>query len=269
EAHAKLTGKLGVAMVTAGPGSTNAITGVASAWVNSVPTLFLSGQVKKADLKGESHLRQLGLQEIDIVSIVRPIPKSAATVIEPTRVRFHVEKALHEAVSGRPGPVWLAFPLDVQAAEIDLDKLEPYVPPRPDPAGEAAWRGKVASLLELLDSAERPVLLAGAGIRAANAQDMFLTMAERIGVPVQTTWSGADLMAEDHPLFAGRPGSFAPRGANFALQNCDFLLSLGARLDLATTGYSRERLAPSAQRGFVDIGPAEIGKMRHLLRVVV
>jgi acetolactate synthase I/II/III large subunit len=261
EAYAKLTNNLGVAMVTAGPGSTNAVTGVASAWVNSAPTVFLSGQVKSADLKGRSNLRQRGVQEIDIVSILKPITKYAVTVTEPETIRFHLERALHEARSDRPGPVWLSIPLDIQAATIEPERLQSFTPDSAGHNGSAGLRAQVSRVIALVNGSVRPVLLGGGGIRLSGAQEKFLWIAERLGVPVQTTWSGIDLMAQDHPLFVGRPGSIASRAANFAVQNCDLLLSVGARLDLATTGYSTRWFARGARRILVDIDPAELQKI--------
>ena len=265
EAYGKLTNELGVAMVTAGPGSTNALTGVASAWVNSAPVLFLSGQVKREDIKGRRAVRQIGLQEVDIVSVVSPITKYAVTITDPATVRFHVEKALHVARSGRPGPVWLCFPLDVQAAAVDPESQPGFTPEPPPGISAPELRDKVVRTIELLNASERPILLAGGGVRIAGAEARFLELVRILGIPVQTTWVGADLVANDHPLFAGRPGSFAPRGANFAIQNSDFLLALGARLDFATTGYSRERFARAARRVAVDVDAAELEKMEASL----
>jgi acetolactate synthase I/II/III large subunit len=260
EAYARVTNHLGVALVTTGPGGTNAVTGVAAAWLDSTPCLFISGQVKRADRKAGTDLRQLGVQELDIVTIVQPITKYAVTILDPSTIRFHLEKAYHLARAGRPGPVWLDIPLDVQAAEIDPEALAGFhsEPPTED-SGLAVLASKT---LELLAASERPILLAGNGIRLAGAIDDFHALVDRLRVPVQTTWLGMDLMAEDHPLFAGRPGAIAPRGANFALQNSDLLLTLGARLDMAMVGYAYERLARAATKVMVDIDPAEIAKLK-------
>jgi acetolactate synthase-1/2/3 large subunit len=263
EGYARVTNDLGVAMVTAGPGGTNAVTGVAGAWLDSSPVLFLSGQVKRADLKGDTGLRQLGVQEIDIVSIVRPITKYAVTITDPAQARFHFEKAIHLARSGRRGPVWLDVPLDVQASQIDPAGLAGYEPDEQNQeAGSERLPARVSRVLEMLDGAQRPVLLAGNGIRLAGAAALFRDLIDRIGIPVLTTWLGLDLLPDSHPLMIGRPGSVAPRGANFALQNADFLLSVGARLDMALTGYAHNRLARAARKVVVDIDPAEIRKLK-------
>jgi acetolactate synthase-1/2/3 large subunit len=271
EAYARVTNNLGVAMVTTGPGSTNAITGVAGAWLDSTPCLFLSGQVKRADLKGESGLRMLGVQEIDIVALVAPITKYAVTITDPATVRYHLEKAIYLARQARSGPVWLDFPLDVQAAQIDPDAQRGF-----DPVAENLGAlpttdvdSSVDRLLELLRSAERPVLLVGNGVRLAGAADRLVTLAERLGIPVLTTWLGLDLIGDDHPLHFGRPGGIAPRGANFTLQNADCLVIIGARLDMALTAYAHDRLARGATKVMVDIDPAEIAKMKTTIHLPI
>jgi acetolactate synthase I/II/III large subunit len=271
EAYARVTNNLGVAMVTCGPGGTNAVTGVAGAWLDSTPVLFLSGQVKRADLKGDSGVRMLGVQEIDICSIVRPITKYAATIVHPHGIRYHLEKAIHLARTGRKGPVWIDVPLDVQAAEVEPERLTGYDPgkeavPSPDPT---LLREQVAKAIEFLNKAERPVILVGNGVRMAGAADEFLRWVDRLNVPVLTTWLGLDLIADDHPLCMGRPGSIAPRGANFALQNADFLLVLGSRMDMALTAYAHDRLARAAVKVMVDVDEAEIRKMRTPIHLPV
>jgi acetolactate synthase I/II/III large subunit len=264
DAYARTTGGLGVAMVTTGPGGTNTVTGVAGAWLDSSPVLFISGQVKRADLKRDSGVRILGVQEIDIVSIMDSITKYAVTVEDPESIRYHLEKAVHLALSGRRGPVWIDIPLDVQAAQIDLAKLAGFE--ESEDSGRASVAPelceKVSRLVEMLNSARRPVLLAGNGIRAAGAERAFLEVAERLEIPVLTTWLSLDLIPDDHPLNFGRPGSLAPRGANFTLQNSDLLLVVGARLDMAMTAYAHDRLARAAVKIMVDIDPAEIAKMK-------
>jgi acetolactate synthase-1/2/3 large subunit len=260
EAHARISGGLGVVLVTAGPGATNTITGLAGAWLDSTPVLFLSGQVKTADLRAHrTGVRQYGVQEIDVVRLVEPLTKYAVTVTDPQTIRFHLEKALHLAMSGRRGPVWLDLPLDVQGAEVDPDALEGYAIPAP-PQQLIAPTDAVDRILEMMSKAQRPVLLAGNGVRAADAVNEFQSLAEHWNVPVLTTWLGMDLMAADHPLYFGRPGGMAPRGANFTVQNCDFLLVVGSRLDLGLVGYSYENFARAAKKVIVDVDPAELEK---------
>ena len=244
EAYSKVTDNFGAALVTAGPGGTNAITGVAGAWLDSTPCLFVSGQVKRADLKRETGVRQMGVQELDLPALVASITKYAVTVLEPAEIRFHLEKAVYLARTGRPGPVWIEIPLDVQAAMIEPETLLGFEPPR-EPASGSVPPELVARAVTILESSRRPVFLAGNGIRLARAQPEFRRLADRLGIPVLTTWLGIDLIPDDHPLFIGRPGAVAPRGANFAVQNADALLAVGARLDLVLTGYARAGFAPA------------------------
>lgn len=263
EAHARLTNHLSAVLVTTGPGGTNTVTGVAAAWLDSTPVLFISGQVKRADLKKNSGVRILGVQEIDIVTIVGSIIKYAVTIEDPQSIRYHLEKAVHLALSGRRGPVWIDIPLDVQAAQIDPGSLPAFIAEEPPAQPNAAsLPAQVAQAVELLRAAQRPVLLAGNGIRMAGAAEEFIPLIERLGIPVLTTWLGLDLITEDHPLCFGRPGSLAPRGANFTLQNCDLLLIVGSRLDMAMTAYAHDRLARGAKKIMVDIDEAEIRKMQ-------
>lgn len=267
EAHARITNQLSAALVTTGPGSTNTITGVAAAWLDSTPVMFVSGQVKRADLKRDTGVRILGVQEIDIVSLVSPITKYAVTIMNPADIRFHLEKAAWLATHGRRGPVWIDVPLDVQAAQIDPATLRGFTPPvEVPPAGLA---GKAEKLVEMLRTARRPVILAGTGVRSAGAESLFLQFAEKCGIPVLTTWLGFDLIPDDHPLCFGRPGSLAPRGANFTLQNSDLLIVLGSRLDMALTAYAHDRLARGAKKVMVDIDEAEIRKMQTEIHLPV
>ena len=270
EAYGQYTNHLGAALVTTGPGGTNTITGVAGAWLDSTPCLFVSGQVKRADLATGRGVRQMGFQEIGIVDIVRPITKYAVTVTEPRAIRYHLEKALHLARSGRPGPAWLDIPLDVQAAEVDLADLPAFDPQEvAAPAAPERLAEQVSRAIDLLNQAERPVILVGNGVRLAQAQAEFLELCERLQVPVLTTWKALDLLPNDHPLYVGRPGAVGQRGANFAQQNADFILTVGARLDLGQTGYNHANFARVARKVMVDIDAAEIAKMQTPIDVPV
>jgi acetolactate synthase-1/2/3 large subunit len=264
ETYAKATGNLGVAMFTTGPGGTNAITGVAGAWLDSTACLFISGQVKRPDLKGDSGVRQMGVQEVDIVSAVAAMTKYAVLVTEPTDIRFHLEKAVYLAREGRPGPVWIDVPLDVQAADIDVASLRAFVPD-PDAQAPGPSSQDVQQVIALLAKAERPIILVGNGVRLAHATQQFKALAARLDVPILATWLAIDLFAHDDPLFVGKPGTVAPRGVNFALQNADFVLAIGARLDFTITGYAPERLARGAAKVMVDIDAAEIKKLAPYL----
>ena len=272
ESYAKMVDDIGVCLVTAGPGSTNAITGVAGAWLDSTPMLVLSGQAKRADLKGSSGVRQMGVQEVDIVSMVSSITKYAVTVMEPADIRYHLEKAVHLARTGRPGPVWLDLPLDVQGAAVDEATMRAYDPAEDAVTGLASpedLAAAAARTIDLLNAAERPVVLIGNGVRLGGARAEMRELIERLGVPVLTTWPAHDMVPDDHPLMVGRPGPLAPRGANFALQNSDWLLALGARLDLVVTGYAPQNFARAAKKIMVDIDAAELRKMRGTIDVPV
>ncbi len=270
EAYARVTNNLGVALVTTGPGGTNAVTGVAAAWYDSTPCLFISGQVKRADMAGESGLRQLGVQETDIVSIIKPITKYAVTIMEPESIRFHLEKAIYLAKNGRPGPVWVDIPLDVQAAMIDEQALIGFEPSKDDRAlTDPELNTKILQVIDLINNAERPIILVGNGTRIAGAADNFLKLVDLMKIPVLTTRLGVDLIPASHPYSMGMPGSIAPRSANFALQNSDFLLILGARLDMALIAYAPEKLARGTKKVMVNIDPFEMKKLCAALDVAV
>ncbi len=268
DAYAQYHNRLGVALVTTGPGGTNAITGVAGSWLDSIPVLVLSGQVKRADLCEGKGVRQMGFQEIPIVKLVQPVTKYAAVIMEPESIRYHLEKAVFLAKAGRPGPVWIDIPLDVQAAMIDESGLKGF-----DPASEGLAKKPVAPdldlqvkrILQLLGKAKRPVVLAGNGIRLANGLELFERAVRALGIPVLLTWKAIDFLSDDDPLYVGRPGAIGQRGANFALQNADFVLSIGARLDHGQTGYSHVNFARGAVKVMVDVDGSEINKMEMLL----
>lgn len=266
EAYARVRNKLGVAMVTSGPGGTNAVTGVAAAWLDSTPVLFISGQVKRSDIRRDPQLRQLGVQEIDIVSIVKPITKYAVTVMEPESIRFHLEQAMHLAFCGRPGPVWIDIPLDVQAAQIDENSLIGFCPADSEAFPEAAnIRGLAQTTIQMLNASERPVILVGNGVRLAGGETLFEQLADLLGVPVLTTRLGVDLLPADHSLCFGMPGGIASRAANFTLQNSDFLLTIGSRLDMQMLAYAPERFARAARKVMVNIDAAEIRKLSEFI----
>jgi acetolactate synthase-1/2/3 large subunit len=266
ENYSKATDHLGVALVTTGPGATNAITGLVGAWLDSTPCMFISGQVKRADRIYHADgtplgVRQVGVQEVDIVPIVQSVTKYAVTITDPQSIRYHLEKAAYLAVTGRPGPVWIDIPLDVQAHPIDVDRLTAF--DRPDlrtvqEGGELdQW---ISETILALNRSARPLLLAGNGIRLSRAQREFRELLDVLEIPLETTWLAIDLIGDDHPLLVGRPGSIAPRGANFAVQNCDVLLTIGARLDRVITGFNPETFAGHAHKVVVDIDPAELAK---------
>ena len=278
ESYAKAVDGLGVCLITTGPGGTNTVTGVAGAWLDSTPTLFISGQVKRPDRMFDAitqqplGMRQLGVQEVDIVSIIKPITKYAVVVLDPLDIRYELEKAYWLAMNGRPGPVWVDIPLDVQAAPIpDPQTLRSFDASEHEKAlNNANLKDEVARVVSELQKSSRPLLFAGNGTRLARAVPQFTQLRELLDVPTVATWCAADLVPSDVPTFVGRPGNVAARGANFALQNCDFLLVLGSRLDMAITGYAPQNLAREAHKVAVDIDPAELQKLYpHLQQPIV
>lgn len=259
EAYARVNNKIGLLMVTTGPGGTNALTGVAGAYLESTPMFVVSGQVKRADMINGQGLRQQGMQELDIISVVKSITKYAALVDDPQMIRYHIERALYEATHGRKGPVWLDIPLDVQATMIDEDRLIGFTP-KPEMKNTHLEK-QVLAVIDELNRAERPVLLAGNGIRLAGAGKEFDELVETLGIPVLTTWNGIDLIEETNPLYFGRPGGLGHRYANFIQQNSDLFLSIGARLNLLQTGYNFDGFARAATKIMVDIDNAELHKV--------
>ena len=259
DAYGQYTNNMGVCLVTTGPGATNAITGIAAAWLDSTPVLVISGQVQKKDMINGRGTRQIGFQEIDAVGMVSPITKYAVTITNPNQIRYHLEKAAHLATSGRPGPVWLDIPLDVQAAMIDADSLEGYTP---EDSSACDLSTVVSNVIEDLNNSSRPIILAGNGVRLSGSIEEFKELSSILNIPVLLTWKSIDFLEEEHPLFVGRPGGVGQRGANFSQQNSDFLISLGARLDHGQTAYQHKYFAREAKKVIVDIDPSEINKMQ-------
>lgn len=262
EGYARITGKPAVVNVTTGPGGINALNGVYGAFTDSIPMLILSGQVKREtyirtyDLPD---LRQLGDQEVDIVSMAKVVTKYAVTVTDPQTIRYHLEKAWHLAQTGRPGPCWLDIPIDVQSSLVDETTLEgfaSFLEPEPVPVQLAET---VAEVLTHLKNAERPVILAGSGVRISGQVEQFLDVAHKLGIPVTTGWTH-DTIASDDPVFCGRPGTIGTRGGNFAVQNSDVLLVLGSRLNIRQTGYAWKSFARAAYKIWVDVDAAELNR---------
>ena len=265
EGYARISGKLGVVVVTTGPGGTNAVTGVMGQWLDSVPVLYISGQVKRETMVASypnSGLRQLGDQEINIIDIVRPITKFCAVIHEPRDVRYLLEKAVHIACSGRPGPVWLDIPLDVQASLIDPRVLHGFVPEQSElcEASREKIDNSVGTAVEWLQHAKRPVFVAGHGIRIAGANEKFLQVVDQLQIPVVSTFNGCDLIPSEHPLYIGRMGTIGDRAGNLAVQNSDLLLCVGTRNNFRQISYNTQAFARCARKIIVDIDTAELNK---------
>jgi acetolactate synthase-1/2/3 large subunit len=262
DAYGRINNTIGVAFVTSGPGGTNAVTGIAGSWIESTPLLVVSGQVSRATWKWNSGVRQMGFQEIDIIPIVNSITKYATMVLEPNEIRYHLEKAIYLSKSGRPGPVWLDIPLDIQAAKVESLSLKPFDPSEIaqliEPISET--ENKICGILSLLKEAKRPLLLGGHGIWLSGAKELFKKLVDVLKIPVQTSWNGIDLIEEDHPLFFGRHNSYGPRYPNFIVQNCDLLISIGSRLGLQQIGFNYKSFAREAKKAIVDIDASELKK---------
>jgi acetolactate synthase I/II/III large subunit len=263
ESHFRLTGRLAAVNVTTGPGGLNALNGVFGAWTDSLGMVVVSGQVKRETTIASTGLplRQLGDQEVDIIPVVRPITKYAVSVTDPATIRYHLEKALFLALDGRPGPVWIDVPIDIQAAPVDPASLDGFDPDREGLRRKAPdLAAKVRTILDRLASSRRPVVLPGSGVRIAGAHPAFLDAVNRLGVPVATAFNAHDLLSNDHPLYVGRPGTVGDRSGNLAVQNADFLLVLGCRLNIRQIGYSWTSFARAAWKVMVDIDPVELAK---------
>jgi acetolactate synthase-1/2/3 large subunit len=264
EGYARVTGSVGVINVTSGPGGINALNGVFGAWTDSIPLLVVSGQVKRETLMASYSvpgLRQLGDQEADIIAMVRGITKYAVLVTDPKSIRYHLERALFLATTGRPGPCWLDIPIDVQSAQIDPEELPGYDPTQ----DQIGWdmsriRYQAREVAERLREAKRPVILVGTGIRLAGAVETFHHVVHELGIPITTAFAAHDLLASDDPHCCGRPGSLGDRPGNFAVQNSDLLLALGTRLNVRQVSYGWKTFARHAYKIQVDIDHAELTK---------
>jgi acetolactate synthase I/II/III large subunit len=262
DGYARVTGKLGVAIATSGPGATNLLTGVCCSYYDSVPVLYITGQVSTFRMKANTGVRQIGFQETDTVDIFRPVTKYVVRIDSPEQIRYELEKACHIAHSGRPGPVLLDLPDNIQRMEINPDMLPAFIPPQEE-MGEKPLLEQVQRCVELLEQAERPVLVLGAGIHLAGAADLARDVIDRLGIPVAPTWAAADILPSGHPLFIGTFGTHGTRYGNFAVQNADLILSIGSRLDTKATGSPVSTFAREARKVVVDIDPKELGKFVH------
>ena len=263
EAYARVDNRMAAVCVTSGPGATNAITGALCAWMDSIPMIVLSGQVRYDTTVRHSGLkiRTMGVQEYDITPSVEPMTKYAVMVTDPLTIRYHLERAIYLAKTGRPGPCWLDLPLNIQGAIIETDDLRAYDPKEdekelPAPVTEEM----VKKILEKLKQAVRPVIFAGHGIRLAGAYDSFQRLVELLGIPVVTGMSSIDLMESAHPLYVGRNGGTGNRPGNFAVQTCDVLFSIGSRQSFLQTGFAYEKWAAHAYTILNDIDGEELKK---------
>lgn len=265
EAYARLENRIAAVCVTTGPGGTNAITGVVGGWTDSIPMFIVSGQVRYDTTVryAEKHtdgmtLRAVGDQEFDITKAVGCMCKYAEMLEEPEKIRYMLEKAWYLATTGRPGPVWIDIPVNYQGCYIETEELDGYTPDDvlPPPVSEET----IKSVLELVRTAQRPVIYAGGGIRLSGGYHEFREAVEKLGIPVVTYWNSIDLIEDEHPLYCGRGGNMGERAGNFAVQNADLVLAIGTRISIRQVGYNWETWARAAKVVMVDIDQAELHK---------
>lgn len=258
--YAKYTGGIGAACLTTGCGGTNAVTGLLDAWQDNVPCVFISGQVKRKETVYNSNvpLRQVGVQEANIIPVVQSLTKYAVMINNPEDIAYHFDKAVYLATTGRKGPVWLDIPLDVQGALIDETKLRRFNPDEiQKDYKEEPTQEEMVSFYEMLRTAERPLIIAGNGIRLGNAIPQFKSFIEKYSIPFVVSYLGVDLLPSNHPLYVGRVGIKGDRAGNFAMQNADLIIALGTRLCVPMTGYEYRSFARKAKVVVVDIDPNE------------
>lgn len=266
DSYAQHTNKLAVVLVTTGPGTTNTLTGLVASYIDSTPVLFISGQVKRSDLKKNSGVRQMGAQEVDIISIVQSVTKYAKTVTEPQAIRSVLEEACYQALSGRRGPVWVDIPLDVQAMDIDAQNLVPFLPPKKEVKNfDHIYR----QISEKLQKAKRPLLLAGNGVKLSSAEKLFEEFRQKLQLPTLLTWKTIDLLDFDDTLYFGTPGAMGGRFANFILQNADLLLVFGSRLDSSLTAFNHVNFAKNAEKILIDIDKNEMAKLAFPKKIML
>jgi acetolactate synthase-1/2/3 large subunit len=253
----------GVAIVTTGPGATNILTPVAGAWIESLPLLIISGQVKRLDAINGRQIRQGGVQEVDIISVVKPITKYSVTIASASNARMIFEEAIWHMKNGRPGPVWIDVPLDIQAAPINPDKLVGFN--HQAIKKMVNLHGEIKQLNAILVDSQRPIFLIGHGVRISGATEKFRKLAEKLKIPCVFTWNAADTFEWDHELYIGRPGVVAARAPNFAIQNSDCVISIGCRLDNVITAYNPSEFARNARKIIVDVDSHELA--RHQMTI--
>jgi acetolactate synthase-1/2/3 large subunit len=257
EGYARRSGRLGVVLATVGPGAANAVSGLPGAWTDSIPLLVMVGQVRTDIIADYGVLRSYGPQEANTLDMARPVTKFAERVADPRRVREYLDRAIHAARSGRPGPTWLEFPLDVQGAEVDEATLQGWNPPHEDNL-HAELRDAARRVAREISKAERPLLVPGNGVRLAHAEPLFEELMRSTNIPVVVPFTGKDLVEEDHPNYVGVFGTAGQRRANFAIQNTDLLIALGAGLNIQKCGFNIAGFAPKAKKIVVDIDEAQL-----------
>ncbi len=261
DAYGRIKNKPAIALVTAGPGSVNAMNGVVGGYTDSSPMIVISGQAALSfvQYQEETKIRQHGVQGINIKPLVENVVKYFITIDDPQKTEYYLEKAWHEATTGRPGPVWVDVPLDIQNTQIDLRFMEKYVPEK-EAEGRITLKQAVKHAYKKLMEAKRPVFLAGQGVQLAGAKDVFYEYVNKVRIPVITSRLGIDLIESDHELYVGRPGNYGERSANFAIQNADVIIAVGCRLASSLVGHNPREFGKNAYLYVVDIDQKELDK---------
>ena len=260
ESYARCANKVGCALVTTGPGGTNALTGVTSSWIDSVPVIFISGQVFLNQTIGNTKKRQIGVQEINIIDLVKPITKYSVMLTKPDEIKFHLEKAYYICNSGRPGPVWIDIPANIQNSFINENKLKSYKNSIINKKNKSL-DNKIKAVAKALSCNDRPMLHLGHGVKLSNCKKIFKKFIKKYKIPFALTWNADDFLDSNHPLYIGKPGAFGERGSNFIVQNCNLYISIGTRLPYMVTGYDAKDFARSATtKIMVDIDNNELIK---------
>ncbi len=259
EVFSRVTGKIGACLVTTGPGGVNALSGVASAWVDSIPVLVISGQVRRDLIADYTKIRQMGPQEGNVLEMAKPITKYAVTLLDPQKVRYELEKIIYFATDGRPGPVWLDIPLDVSGTEVDEETLESFSAPIKEEKG-GILEVQARKFLEIALESKRPLFLLGNGIHIAHAENLLKEILEKMPFPVVLPNCAKDLVAEDYPRYMGVFGTAGQRRANFAVQNADCVFFLASGINVTKAGFNYKGFAPKAKKVIVDI---DEGQLHH------
>jgi len=264
--YMRSSNKPAVMMVTGGPGASNTIIALADAHLDSLPLFVFAGQENSEYVNPPNQMRGKGVQGLDMVNVTKTLTKYSTMLTNPNDIRYVMEQAFYEAYSGRPGPVWIDIPQDLQWAQIDPEKLNGFVPPQLPSIDMTA---QAIATIELIKNAKRPLLWVGHGIRLSGAEQKFRKLLETLGVPALVTWQAADLVPDDHPLFVGRAGTYGQRFANLALQNCDLLVTLGTRVALPQRGFNDQYFARAAKKVIVEIDPVELAKFKFNIDIPV
>ena len=260
EGHAKISGKIGVAMATSGPGGMNFVTSIGNCFYDSVPCLFITGQINSKFMRPDESIRQIGFQETDIISIVKPMTKYAKTIMNPLDVKYELEKAIHMATEGRPGPVLLDIPIDVQKSDIDENSMIGYDVDLKTMYDTDMITKQVDKYIEDLKNSERPCLMIGAGVRLSGAVDELLELGKLLKIPMFPTWNALDIVCSDYEYYGGRIGTYGGAGRNFGIQNSDLLLAIGSRISGRITGGNIHTFAREAKKYMVDVDKAGLQK---------